>query len=60
MLKRVAGTDSWHEGGFRDALKEAERTGRIAALGAGFYRDADRRDPVGADPDRDDIDRREP
>jgi hypothetical protein len=44
MLERIAGTGSWHEGGFQDALMEAERTGRITALGAGYYRDADRRD----------------
>jgi hypothetical protein len=42
MLGRIAGTDRWYEGGFQDALTQAERTGRITAIGAGFYRDADR------------------
>ncbi len=60
MLERIAGAGRWHDGGFHDALTEAERTGRIRAVGAGFYRDADRRDPVDADSDRGESGGREP
>jgi hypothetical protein len=37
-LKRAAGAEKWHEGGFDRALRAAVRTGTVEPVGDGFYR----------------------
>ena len=39
-LRRVAGAERWHEGGFDSALHEAIRSGSIEPLPGSFYRSA--------------------
>ena len=39
-LKRAAGAENWHEGGFDRALGAAVREGEVEPLPGGFYRSA--------------------
>lgn len=40
-LKRAAGAEKWHEGGFDRALRAAVQTGRVEPVGDGFYRNGE-------------------
>jgi hypothetical protein len=40
-LKRAAGAEKWHDGGFDRALRAAVRAGAVEPVGDGFYRDSE-------------------